>query len=261
MRALVLSLALATLAAGTPVASAVPQDNPEVVDKRPELQALLDKLAGHVKERGTQDTEAIAVIDQLLQEFPKSGPKDRDAIVKGLDKCFDVKREQNEEGVFDNRLYLACAVSLREMAPESAAILMKWIGHKSHRKDVDLQQKLIQSLGKTRDEKGRELLIKTMDDKTPAIQAAAAEALGEFGGAEDKVRKQNFEEILKVLMEVKGMVDADVNDTISRERYDTISAPIISSLSRLSGQKIHDPNEWQRWWNKNKNEAWAPVSG
>jgi hypothetical protein len=238
-----------------------PQDAPEVTDKRPEIAELLGKLAGHVKERGAQDTEAVAVIDQLLVEFPKCGPKDRAAVVDGLDDCFTAKRGESEDGVPDNRLYLACAVSLREMAPESAPVLMKWIGHKSHRKDVMLQEKLIQSLGKTQDEKGRKLLIKTLVDKTPAIQASAAEALGEFGESELAVRKENFEELLKLLMQVKGQVDSDVNDIIARERYDTISAPIISSLSRLSGEKIHDPNEWQRWWNKHKQEDWGAFDG
>jgi hypothetical protein len=260
MRARALLLAFASIPFSS-WAPAAPQDAPEVTDERPEIQALLDKLAGHVKERGTQDTEAVGVIDQLLQEFPKCGLKDREAVVEGLDECFEAKRGESEEGVPDNRLYIACAVSLREMAPESAPVLMKWIGHKSHRKDVALQVKLIQSLGKTQDEKGRKLLIKTLVDKTPAIQAAASEALGEFGEAVLEIRKENFDELLKLLMSVKGLVDSDPNDIIARERYDTISAPIISSLSRLSGQKIHDPNEWQRWWNKNKKEDWGAIDG
>ena len=211
--------------------------------------------------RNAKDSQAIAVIDQLLQEFPSCGPKDREDIVDGIDKCFTLKRGESDEGVPDNRRYLGCAVGLRELGPESADPRTQWRGDKRHRKDLVLQRDLILALGKTLDDKGRKLLVKTLVDKTPAIQAAAAEALGEWDGAEQDVRKDNFEELLKVLMSVKGSVDSDPNDTIARDRYDTISAPIITSLSRLSGQKIHDPNEWQHFWNKNKKEDWDALDG
>ena len=227
---------------------------PEIVDKRPGDQGAGRQAQGsHIKKRGDEDPQAIEVIDQLYQEFPSCGKKDRKrGSSTPSTTAVKVKRGESDEGVRDNGLYLAVAVALRDMAPESPRVLMKWIGHKTHRKDIPLQQKLILSLGKTLDEKGRKLLIKTLDDKTPAIQASTAEALGEYENEDQKVRKENFIEMLKILMALKGAVDSDPNDTISRERYDAISAPIITSLQRLSRQKIHDPNEWQRWWNKNK---------
>jgi len=151
------TLALLALSA-LPLARAAAQDTPELPDKREEIKVLLDELDAHIGERGEEDPQAIAVIDKLLVEFPQSGPKDREAVVDGLDGCFEVKRQESEEGVRDNKLYFAAAVALGEMAPESAPVLMNWIGHKSHRKDVPLQRRLILSLGKTRDEKGRKAL-------------------------------------------------------------------------------------------------------
>jgi hypothetical protein len=58
------------------------------------------------------------------------------------------------------------------------------------------------------------------------------------------------------LTSAKNAVDADANDTIARERYDVISAPIVTALQSLSGHNENDPAEWQRWWNKNKKEDW-----
>jgi hypothetical protein len=232
-----------------------------IADNRPEIKTLLEQLGTHIAKKGAGDSEAIAVLDKLHEEFPKSGPKDRAAIVKGLDRCFEVKRQESEEGVRDNKLFLAAAVCLRDMGPESAPVLMSWIGNKSHKKDLALQQKLIQSLGKTKDEKGREVLIKLLVDKSPQIQAAASEALGEYVDADQKVRKENFERLLQLVMEVKNTVDTNANDTIARERYDTISAPIITSLQRLSKHEEHDAQKWQAWWNDNKKKDWDKSDG
>ena len=67
----------------------ISQDEDEVEDKRPEIKEALEKLKDHIGERGEQDQEAVSVIDGLLQEFPKCGPKDRKSIVTGIGKCFD----------------------------------------------------------------------------------------------------------------------------------------------------------------------------
>lgn len=235
------------------------QDPP--VDKREDVKQLLDELDQHAGARGEEDSEAVAVIDKLVQVFPECGPKDRAAVVKALDKCFKEKRQENAEGVRENRLYLASATALGEMAPESVPVLISWIGHKSHRKDEPLQRLLILRLGKTKDERAVKPLIKLLDDPDPPIQAAAAEAMGEFEEGELSARKDMFEELLHLLMGVKNEVDTNVTDPIARNRYDTIAAPIITSLKRLSGHDEHVPEEWLHWWNKNKKEDWDALGG
>jgi hypothetical protein len=261
--ALLFLAASPAFAAVAPTTTSVIQDKaPENTnpDNRPEVKTLIATLAAHVDKRGKEDHEAVGVIDQLLQEFPKCGPKDRIAVVAALDKCFSAKRQENAEGVRDNKVFLAAAVALRQMAPESPKVLMSWIGSKEHRKDIVLQEKLIQSLGKTKDEAGRKFLVKLLDDKSSRVLAAAAEALGDYEGAELKVRKETFEELLKLLMGAKAANDAgqasQQTDPIAAEKYNTIAAPIISTLQKLSKHEEHDPNEWQRWWNKNKKEDW-----
>lgn len=254
-----LLLVAAAAPAPLPVApAALPapaQDEKPPADERPEVAELLSRFSAHTAKRGKEDKEAVEVIDKLVVEFPASGPKDRAAIVKALDRAFGEKRQEDEMGR-QNSLFLASAEALGHMAPESVKVLIAWIGHKSHRKDIALQRLLILKLGGTRSPDGIKPLGKLLDDKEAQIQSAAAQALGEFDGADLKVRKEIFEDLLKLLMTVKGQVDSDPNDIISRERYDIIAAPITTSLSRLSKHQESDPQEWLRWWNKNKKENW-----
>lgn len=260
---LLIALVPLAFAANAPALSAPmgsAQDD-AIPDKRPEVAAKLDELGPLIKARGTKDTEAIAVVDQLLVEFRQSGPKDRGAIVDGLSKCFEERRQELDGGVPDNRLFLAVAMALGEMGPDSGAVLVRWIGDKRHRSDVALQRRLILSLGKTKDVKRTEDLVDLLQHKEPTLVAAAAEAMANFNEAESKVRKLLFEEQLKVLMSVKGRMDSDVNDLEARQRYDAIAAPMVTSMQTLSGHDERVPEEWQRWWNKNKRLDWDKEQG
>lgn len=229
----------------------------ELPDKREEIKVLLDELGDHVKERGEKDLEAIAVLDKLMQEFPNSGPKDRKSIVKAIEKCFKVKRTKElQEGVPDDRLYKASAVALRYMAPESVKPLVDLLDFKAADDNLGLRREIILSLGKTQHLDGVDPLTDLLKDDEAGVQAAAAEALGEYGAAPQETRKDIFKELLDIIMGLKSRVDADPTDNISRERYDIIAGPIITSLQLVTGQDIRQPEEWQHWWNKNKKEDW-----
>ena len=267
-----LNIALALLAAiPAPVTAALPAapgalhpaplavddgHDEDVPDKREEIKQLIAQMAGHVKKRGAEDAEAIAVIEQLYEEFPNCGPKDRKAIVKGLGKNLGAKRPQKRDGTYENRLYIATAVSLADMGPESVKVLQGEIGAKPHKRNLELQRRLILSLGKTKDPSAVKTLTKILPHQDETLQAAAAEALGEFSDADQKVRKQIFDDILKQLAGAKTDIDNDPTDPIVRDRYEAISGPMISTLQQLSGEDLRDPEVWQRWWNKNKKADW-----
>ena len=225
-------------------------------DKRPEVKEMLGELKDHIGKRGDEDREAVGVIDQLLQEFPQSGPKDKAAIVKGLGKCFEVKRQDLEDGVKNNQLFLGAAVALGEMGEFATKTLEKWVGNKKHRKDIALQRQLILSLGKTKDVKAVKKLLDLLNDNDNVLVGATAEALSQFDGAALKVRKEIFNDLLKLMMTTKALKDSDANDIVSREKWDVIAAPIITTLQALSGHDERKPEEWQRWWNKNKKKDW-----
>lgn len=246
-------VSLPAFAAAAPVA-AVAQD--PAADKNPEIAKAIDKLKGHVEKKGMEDKEAVAVIDELNQKFKLSGPKDRASIVSALAKCFDARRDE-KDGVANNGLFIGAAAALGEMGPESVKPLMQAIDHKNFKKEVAVRDRLIRSLGKTKDKGAVDTLVALLENKDNPIIGAAAEALGEYKDADQDIRKKAFEGLLKVLMSAKGATDGNLNDTIAREKYDTIASPIITALKGLSRQAdLSAPEDLQRWWNKNKKGDW-----
>ncbi|MAB80181.1 MAG: hypothetical protein CMJ89_12585 [Planctomycetes bacterium] len=265
---LTLAMTLLTLTPAPPPASASPppvllkqeEDETPVVDKRPEIKQLLDRFQAHTKKRGAEDLEAIGVIDELLQEFPNSGPKDRKAIVKGLDKCFKLKRTKElEPGVPDVRLYTAAAVAMGRMGPESVKPLSKQLGAKAFRKRERLLRTIALALGTTENLEAVGPLLSLLKHHNPTLVAAGAEALSHFNEAPLKLRKEMFSEQLKILMGQKATKDIDPTNVEAHERWNRISGPIVNSLQKLSGHDERDPESWQTWWNKNKKKDWDTL--
>lgn len=230
-----------------------PNTNP---DKRPEIEQLLDKFEKHIHREGKEDTEAVAIVDQLMQEFPKSGPKDRGAIVKSIAKSFEQRRLVPDGQPPNNKLNMAAATALGYMGPESVDELTQWINHKDLRKDPTVNYTLVKSLGKTKDKRGIKTLKLMLEHKTDSLVSAAAEALGEYASADQATRKEVFEMLLKVLMSTKGQKDADANNVAIRDRYDVIAAPLITSMGALAKIDEREPEKLQTWWNKNKKNDW-----
>lgn len=258
LAAAVLPAAAAAPARPTPAGPVVPQDDDEEKpDKRPEVKELLDQFKDHVSKRGDEDAEAIAIIDKLLQEFPESGPKDREDIAGELADVYKLKRKQTKEGILDNKLFLAATVALGEMGPESVKDLAKWSGHKNFDKNSQVRCAILKSIGKTQHEDGIDTLVDFLTNHEAEVQAAAAEALGNYGEIEQKKRKEIFKEVLDEVTRLKNIIDVDQVDPIERRRYDVVAGPMLTTLQVLSGQDdIRDPSEFRTWWNKNKKKDW-----
>ena len=267
-RSLVLHLAcfVCTLAPASMAAPALDALGPSAVqgaaqdapaDKRPEIAAKIDKAKGMWGDKkGGKDSGIIGIIDELLVEYPKCGPKDKASIVGFLGKSIEQKRDEVSEGVPNNKLSMAAAVAMGAMGPESTKTLEGWIDDKRLKKDVALVGRLILSLGKTKDPSATRKLVKLLEHPEASLVSAAAQALGEFKEADLKVRKEGFESMLKVLMSSFNNKEGNPNDLIAKERYDIIGSPIITSLKALSGHDERDPAAWQSWWNNNKNKDW-----
>ena len=255
---LTLSALLAVPSGPSSLAVPVPlQEDESIVDGRPEIKELLGDLKGHVKRKAKEDEEAKGVIDKLLQEWEHSGPKDRKEIVKGLDACFKAKRPKElEPGVPDDRLYYAAATALGRMGPESVKPLTKLLGHKSHRKNLRLQQRVALSLGMTKDEDAIKPLLDLLKDDQPEMQAAGADALGNYDKLALKERKKIFEEVLKIMTGQKAQVDQDPTNQEADQRWRMISGPMNATLRRLSGHEESSPEAWRSWWNDNKKADW-----
>ncbi len=246
------------LASSPVVSSQEDGEEKEKPDKRPEIKEALKSLGAYVKERGKEDKAAIEVIDTLLKEFPESGPKDRKAIAKDLASCLKETRKPTDEGVVDNQLHLAAATALGRMGPESVKDLAKWVDHKNFAKEEQLatRRALILALGNTQHEDAVDTLIDLLSNHLPEVQAASSEALGQFKGAEQKVRKEIFKKMLDQITSVKTQLDSDQVDPIVRDRYNVIAGPMLTTLQLMSGQDIRDPSAFRTWWNKNKKDDW-----
>jgi len=228
----------------------------EFPDKRPEVKEWLAQLKGHVGKRGAEDREANVLIEKLTEEFQKSGEKDRASIVKEVAKCLDARRKELKEDVPDNALKLATAKALGTMGPESVRALSSWVDHKKVRDNLELQRRLVLSLGETKDKGATKALLDMLDHHRPTLVGAAAEALGNFTAFEQKERKKLFEELLKALTSARSKVDADPADNIAREWWNVVSAPLMTAMTALSGHNAKTPHDWRSWWNDHKRENW-----
>ena len=262
IQTLLLIVSPALAAPAPPLAAPVAlmsQDEEEKPDKRELIKEMVDTFGSHIKKRGVEDREALGVVDKMLGEWGNCGPKDRKSIVRILSRALNENRRADKDGRPNNMLFVAVAVAFGRMAPESAPELMKWIGHKKHKKDLKLQRQLILSLGKVKDKKGRKVLIDLLVHKDPPLQAASAEALAHYRKHDQKIRKAVFEEILEVLTSAFNAKEGGGGDREAQERYDVIAASMISTLQALSGATVRTPNKWRSWWNDNKRRKWDDV--
>ncbi len=231
----------------------------DVPDKRAQVKALLDEFAAALKKRGEADPQAIEHIAALLGEFEKSGPKDREAIAKALGGALAEKRKELGPEQPDERLAVAAATALGRMGVDGGKQLQKNLEHKNLSDKPRARREVILALGNTRFEAGADDLMDLAKNHDAAIQAAAAEALGSFEGADQKLRKAIFKALFEVIMPVKNTVDGDASDSEARERLNTISTPFLNTLKKVTGHEESDLQQWQRWWNHNKNEDWKSA--
>lgn len=248
---------LAALPLAGPLVTAPPTQEIAVRDNRPEVATLAKQFRIKLMTKnGEGDEEALADFNSLVRMWKRLGPKDRKEVLKRADGAFKVKRKPLEDGAVNDRLFLGLAESLAQCGPESADLLMSWIGHKRFRENNALQRRLILSLGETQVPDGAEFLIDLLTHEEPIVQGAAAEALGEYRDASEEIRKEAFEGILKQIVPLHNeTLNAPVDPT-QQQRYDIISAPMVTTLQRLSKHTETDPPQWQHWWNKNKKLTW-----
>lgn len=236
---------------------AVPTFGAPVPDNDPQVELLIKQIAFKVKARDAKDDDkVIEDFKKLAHMWKDLGPKDRAAVLNRADRCFKLKRKKFDDGTPNDFLFRGLAELLGEFTPESDGVLIDWIGHKRFRDNLPLQRELILSLGKTGTEDAAEELIDLLPHVEPVVQGAAAEALGHFAGAEEDLRKEAFEAILKQLVPLHNLNLVEPVDPIEERRYQIIAAPMVTTLQRLSKHDETDPPAWQRWWNKNKKVDW-----
>ena len=231
-----------------------------MTDKLPEIKELLELLGKYISKRGKEDVAALRLMDQLVIQYSKCGPKDKASIAKAIGKCFAQKRKELAEDQPDNALYLPAAIHLGKMGKDATKILVKWIEHKTHRDNLVLKRELILSLGLTKDTGGLKCLSDLLQYNDANVIAWSAEALAQFKDHPQKLRKEIFPDILKVLVTTSEQKE-DANNVEAGARWEAIKTPMYRTLGDLSGEHKRQAAEWQRWWNKNKRKNWDEKAG
>jgi len=232
-----------------------PADRTEVIED------LLDQFADTLHNRagglGRNPEAGLSLLRELSERFDGCGPMDRRDIVKSLERGierFDLEEQAGRDFVY------AAANALGSMAPESVDPLLDLVIDNRLEKDIEVHRRLILALGQTRDKDTLSRLKKLLHHDEPAIVAAVAEALGEFEGLEQAKRKEVFYALLTCLIDAKTLSDRNTVDLTHRRRYEAIIGAMTSSLQRLSKHDERDPEQWQRFWNKNKRKPWGVTA-
>lgn len=226
-------------------------------DERPEIETMLEALAEKIRKsnRGNpHEREAVILVRDLGAQWKQSGDRDRAHIVRGLDRVFLAQRRADKDGVRRSPIYREAARALGHTGDKGASKLSRWIGHPKHKRDIELQRELILALGRTKADEGVKLLAGLIKDDTPRIISAAATALRNFAGKDQKVRKRLFEDLLKATESAQA--EARSNNSTAQAIWNTLNGPAQSTMRRLSGARLSGPEAWRRWWNKNKRKDW-----
>lgn len=245
----------------------------QYTDKRAEVANLLDQLDEHLKARGDEDDEALGVIDELVVEFEQSGPKDREDIAEAIGECIAVRREELAEDVPDQKLQTHAARSMGALQHWGGAELLKLVEHKELEGKINAQREAILSLGRSQHPKGVKVLLGLLDNAVYAVEGAAAQALGSYKKADEKVRKDIVKSLLKKIVPLFDRIEDEgdysggaggfggggnqENEEIAKE-YRALAAPTMSTLVALTGHTEEDFRGWESWWNDNKRETWDP---
>lgn len=240
--------------------SSAKNNPPTVPDKRPEVAQLLEQLESSRAERGKQDELAVEQIASLAKEFSSSGRHDQRSIAAGFERCLKEKRGSLAQENLDQRLHAAAAEALGTCGDLGVKPLDWALDQKHFREQPELHRIVILALGTTRSKAALDSLYRHSRSSEPAVQAAALEALGDFSVLPERDRKEIFLVALKALLERHSLFEANNTDPILRHEYEVLAGPAITTLQRLSGEDLRDPQHWQRWWNKSKNEAWDSPS-
>ncbi len=244
-------------AGGLPQVEQDPAQDEQPADDRPEVKELLERFQDHIGERGRDDDLAVKCIFQLRAEFKLSGPRDRKDIAKALYRAMKVKRKISRQGIRQQDLYFAAAEALGQMAPESVRDLIRLVGDRNHRDDYEVQVRILAALGRTQDERAVKPLLDVLGEYQARLQAGAAGALGNFTNLDQKERKEIFQDLLQMLCEARSDVQSEPGSSTAQDRWSRIASPAQSSMRKLSGADLRGPEEWRRWWNKNKRRDWG----
>lgn len=215
-------------------------------------KTLKDCKKSDEEERAAAQDGVVAVLDQLLVDFPQYDEKQQKSVVSGVSKVFKVKTREGED-----RIYIAAAVCLSEMGPKAESQLKSAMKVKQLQKKPDVQAVLIESLGKHRNLKNVDLFVKLLNDGDANICVAAVHALSEYRDTKAKDRKEIVEALVKQYANTNNLdLREKGKNPVWRERLLVIEVPMNEALASLTLQSFRTAPEWEKWYNDNRSKKW-----
>ena len=252
------TLLWAALLCATPVLA----QEDAVAEPEPTLSERIDEFRELIQGREPDDAAAIERVSGFVSDYPDLEDRDKADLLRALGDALvssRVRRPPEEQG-----LYVAVATALGEMEGEGGLVLVK--AYRSSKfKDrewVGLRATMLESIGRTADPRHVDFLLdRAIRDPEDKILQAAGAALGDYEGAPQKVRKEIGKELIKKFNEIYNQAydNVDPNDPLVKrfkEKLVAISDDWNQTLRRLTKQTYTNPQEWQRFYNKNKNNDW-----
>ena len=233
----------------------------------PEVKALLQDFEVAIKHRKfALEKRAVEIMDGLQARYEDLHPKDQSDFRRALAKVFKAKPKRKPDT--PGQLYEATLTCLGTIGGKDASQILLHL-HKSKRFDdrewirVGMQQVLLENLGRTKDEKVIDVLMKdaTRDPSDP-IKAVAGKALRHFSESKQRVRKDIVKKLVRDYGTIEGKANGlDLNSevrTTSRRTLAAIRDLWNTTLQAMTGQKFRTAEDWQRWYSKNKTspKAW-----
>jgi len=202
----------------------------------------------------------ITRIDLAAKEIAlwASGAKDAvmaDSLAKELAES--LKAAKGNWGTLN-----AIMKALGELRSKEGAKALKRHAFQKKYKDENeekLQAAAIVGLGKSADPKDIGGFEETAKSDSMIIAKAAYEALGSYGAAKGKVRRQCAEVLMKRLEMEFPSSGGQGGKSVSpekQERWTDVSPAMVASMKALCREPtINDIENWREWWKENKKSA------
>ncbi len=123
---------------------------------------------------------------------------------------------------------------------------------------LPVEEQLIENVGRTKDERHIDRLLKLAgEDPRDALKAAAATALRNFAAADPATRAKIVEGLLSIYRGVETRADAsrdpdDADAVAAQHTLDAIADPFDATLAALTGKSFHGASDWAEWWQGDK---------
>jgi len=245
------------------VCTALPCAQGGAGERGPEVRQKLAAFTEAVADKKmARDQEAVRIVDELVAGLDGMEENDRQAFADALESVFEMKKRKADQ----DGLYRAVVFALGSIGGErSSRFLVKVLEAEPFRRKqwIDLQEVLLESIGRTGDEKQIVFLRRrATTDQEDRIKAAAGQALGHFAGAKLEVKKDIVTALIADYGRIEGDSKGDPGTPTTETRKKTlraIRAPWNATLGKLTGQKLETAKEWQDWWNQHKDDkdAWS----